>query len=739
MRLEPQARAPARRRRVAIVGGGLSGLCAAYELTRTPELAARHEVTIYQMGWRVGGKLASGRNPRADMRNEEHGLHVWFGFYDNAFRLAREVYERWQAPPDCPFESVWDALTPQAYAPFGVEKGDGFEPWHYRFARNAAVPGTSDSWTPFELLSMAVGQLRSQLPNLWGRSGIAPDDAGSQPQGRWERSPTGPLPAHAARIDKLLQRLGKRLGRIFEDAQAPSRAAVRSARLLARTLQRTAVPVLLAVARRRPQLHNFACTLEFFCASVLGILDPRYGVLEDLDLDRLNHLELRDWLCRHGATRALADDWALIRVAYDATFQYLGGDPNRPNFEAGTAVRFLLRAMFGYRNAAAFLINAGMGEAFIAPLFEVLRAQGVRFEFFHRLQTLQLNDASTRVDALVFERQAQVNSETYEPLVTHGGLRCWLTEPDWSQLVDGDVLREQGVRFESRFGPHAAGATRKLYDGADFDEVILALPAGALRATPDAASCVEPLLEHQPQLRQLANSMNLTPSIAAQLWCDASTAGLGWQAPRPAMAGWASPLSVWADMTPVIQHEGWQGTPPKSTHYLCGAWHTDLHRAAGGPEVSAQAKADAHADTVDQLARHAVGVWPASASADGDFDWGVLHDPLGRTGPSRVHAQYVSANIEPSDLCDGAAVGTSALRPEAHESGLTNVVLAGTWTRTSINSTCVEAATMSGLAAARVLTGPIRPIWSEFFMQRPRPVVHRTPHPVISEDIWTVS
>ena len=49
----------------------------------------RYDVTVYQPGWRLGGKGASGRGP-AD-RVEEHGLHVWMGFYENAFALMRRA------------------------------------------------------------------------------------------------------------------------------------------------------------------------------------------------------------------------------------------------------------------------------------------------------------------------------------------------------------------------------------------------------------------------------------------------------------------------------------------------------------------------------------------------------------------------------------------------------------------------------------------------------------------------
>ena len=81
----------ARPRRVAILGGGIAGLTAAWELSRPGAASGRFEVTVYERDWRLGGKGASSRGVHG--RIEEHGLHVWLGYYDNAFRLLREVYE----------------------------------------------------------------------------------------------------------------------------------------------------------------------------------------------------------------------------------------------------------------------------------------------------------------------------------------------------------------------------------------------------------------------------------------------------------------------------------------------------------------------------------------------------------------------------------------------------------------------------------------------------------------------
>ena len=96
--------------KVAIIGGGCASVSAAFELTR-PEHEGRYQVTVYQLGWRLGGKGASGRGP-AD-RIEEHGLHLWMGFYENAFRLIRECYaELNRDPRTCPIAGWRDAFAP---------------------------------------------------------------------------------------------------------------------------------------------------------------------------------------------------------------------------------------------------------------------------------------------------------------------------------------------------------------------------------------------------------------------------------------------------------------------------------------------------------------------------------------------------------------------------------------------------------------------------------------------------
>jgi hypothetical protein len=452
-----------------------------------------------------------------------------------------------------------------------------------------------------------------------------------------------------------------------------------------------------------------------------GIVGPRFGVYQDGDLDRLNHLEVREWLSAAGVTAETLDRWEFMQASHDTFFEYAGGDPNRRVFEAGTAARISLRMFVLYRGAVFYLVNGGMGEAFISPLYDVLRSQGVRFAFFHRVERLELDLEGRRVARVHMARQAESLGADYEPTFVYKGLRCWPREPDWTALRDGESLRRRGVDFESRFSPRDHERPLLLEDGRHFDDVILALPLGALSERGGEPSPIAALAAKNPVIRCALDGINLVPSLAAQLWLTRSPTP-DWLEPRPSMVSWAHPLCIWADMTPVLAHEGWEQAPstPAATLYLCGAVPSDVPaRPSSDREAKAQALDQAREEIRVQLELHGPTLFPHARTRDGRFDWDLLYDPSGARGEARLDAQYIRLNVEPSDLCDTAAPGTSSLRPEAHESGADNLALASTWIRNGINATCVEAAVMSGMLAAHAVCGEGREIIGDRFLSAP--------------------
>jgi uncharacterized protein with NAD-binding domain and iron-sulfur cluster len=120
----------------------MAGTTAAFELSREGWRDRFRSITVYQRGWLLGGKGASTRDDEG--RILEHGLHVWPGYYDNAFRVLRECYEeldRTRTDPGCPIRSWSDAFVPAPAIGVFEHVGDDTIPWLAQFRTNDRVPG----------------------------------------------------------------------------------------------------------------------------------------------------------------------------------------------------------------------------------------------------------------------------------------------------------------------------------------------------------------------------------------------------------------------------------------------------------------------------------------------------------------------------------------------------------------------------------------------------------------------
>ncbi len=78
----------------------------------------------------------------------------------------------------------------------------------------------------------------------------------------------------------------------------------------------------------------------------------------------------------------------------------------------------------------------------------------------------------------------------------------------------------------------------------------------------------------------------------------------------------------------------------------------------------------------------------------------------GRVGPDRLDAQYLRANLDPSDRYVQSLPGSGRYRMAPGATGLDNLVVAGDWTACGWDAGSMEAATRSAVLAARaVLAG----------------------------------
>jgi uncharacterized protein with NAD-binding domain and iron-sulfur cluster len=127
--------------KVAVLGGGVAGLAAAFELS-DPRHGGRFQVTLHQLGWRLGGKCASGRDMDVALRTKEHGPHIFFGFYDNAFAILREAYAALASDPSRPFKTIEDALVAHNDLDTMEQRRDGsWSPWNILLPPLPGRPG----------------------------------------------------------------------------------------------------------------------------------------------------------------------------------------------------------------------------------------------------------------------------------------------------------------------------------------------------------------------------------------------------------------------------------------------------------------------------------------------------------------------------------------------------------------------------------------------------------------------
>lgn len=760
--------------RIAIVGGGVGGLTAAYELSG-PEHLGRYEITVYQLGFRLGGKGAAGHNLDAANRIEEHGLHVWMGFYENAFRMLRACYAELKdrredatrpprrrkypgapVPPPSVFEHWTDAFFADSHIGVASDTGHGeWDAWTAWFPPMEGLPGDplDPRHNPFTLpnyLSRTLLLLRTLMLSTL-RS------AGDSSAGR--RSPVDEaLDKGEDELVKLSPRLLVesmmnllRVGALTTAAGAMQALLILETALKARAslpgkeyLLLEFVDALASSVRRQledvvridPRLRRKTEVIDLVMTTVVGIV--RDGLLTQPEgLDAINDFDAREWLERHGATRSSLDS-PIMRGLYDMAFADVPVEGRRQGLAAGQALRCALRMFYTYRGALFWRMRSSLADVVFAPMYDLLKARGVHFEFFHRLEEVHVDTAdpdNAFVDRLVFHRQASLarGRASYEPLMdiacTGAGegakIRAWPARPDYAQLA-ADTDRDQD--FESPLDRRYVGAPRVLEAGRDFHMAVLAVGLGAVR-------CLKGNLVEQPRWKAMQQHVKTVATQAFQLWMRKDMASLGWTEPPLTLSGFAKPFDTWCDMTHIVPAENWTVSPmPLSVAYLCGARpelphpaDSALWKKYGSADLMAMAPRErARAlqeirdeenrlrdalknDAIAFLETHMHHLWPEVRTRSGGFDWSVLVDAKHPDEPDPTvrafDSQFWSTCVNPSDRYVLTVPGSTAYRISPLDDTYANLTVAGDWTDCSFHGGCIEAAVISGRLASHALTG----------------------------------
>lgn len=693
----------AQRQKIAVIGSGVGAMTATYAITTIPGWEKLYDITVYQMGWRCGGKGASGRNLAQQGRIEEHGLHIWAGFYENAFRLMRDCYQAMNdsgiRKPDAPLGTIDKAFVGLSHFFIaedipGPDGAPGLHPWRIDFEPNDNVPGVPDKDgtdemlpTPFAYFQMlaetVAGFFDQGLVGPAPQAHVLPDQfhAGLRRLGVPTSAPT---PYHELRAMAARMSQNPHHHKTHETLHLAALAAH------AQDWHHTRMRALDHDDEARRMGYMVSLASAFFRGAVdTGLFRAGFDAIDDQ--------EISAWLLHFGASQEAVYS-ALFRGCYDYVFGYPGGVTNNRGVGAGTAIRGLLRLAFTYKGNLFYKMQAGMGDTIFAPYYLVLKARGVKFRFFHAATALRLDRQKLGIQAIEMVEQARVvGDRDYDPLVPVQDLLSWPSEPLWSQLDPASY--PEGAEFESEKDP-PQGRAYTLHRGRDFDQVILGASLGSL------PYLARDLIAAEPRWQAMVSKVQTVATQAAQFWLNRTATDLGWDRlvaahnPGPqtdlrtVITSFAEPLDTWADMSDLLPREAWpKDGPPVQLAYFCSP-----ARDAGVEPGPFPERVRAWAD------RDLVRMWPGAAR-EGNFDLSLLWAEPGQSPEEAFQSQYFRQNFYGSERYVLSVPGSVQYRLPPDDSGFENLYLAGDWTRCGINAGCVEAATISGLVAARGLTG----------------------------------
>jgi uncharacterized protein with NAD-binding domain and iron-sulfur cluster len=679
------------RPRIAILGGGMAALAAAWELSRGDWRERYGSITVYQRGWRLGGKGASSRG--ANGRIEEHGLHILLGYYYETFRLMRSCYEeldRWRRRPAAPIKSWDEAVMPSGRIGLVDGSASGWMPWVTDFLvpAGAADEGAIDRG-PLRLVDVVRRSLRLLLDfHRSSTQRLVLSTSPHPPPGRIGEETSALL--RAAGITALAGTL--ELVDQAADAASALATRMRLSATLGRALRELGDAIEQAptggtgVDRTRRLIDLVLTNLRGIVAD--GLLTRPEG------LRLIDGIDYREWLRGHGASPATVDQ-AIVRGMYDLTFAYEDGDPARPRFAAGLGLELATRMLLGHDGPMFWRMRAGMGEVIFAPIYEVLTQRGVDFRFFHRVDRLQVGTDRTSIERIHIGRQVDVRGGAggYQPLIEVAGLPCWPDRPAAGQLVDGERIGD--ANLESLWSEWDDTETIELMAGRDFDQVVFAISLGMV---PHVAA---ELISASVRWREMVANVATVGTQSLQLWLTSREEEMGWRGgPGVTLSGFAHPFGTWASMNHLLSIEGWPTDDrPATLAYFCDTLATTVDSAA----AEAAARREVRSNALRFLSGDIRGIWPDAVGEDGDFKWAALAGAGGLAGPERIDSQYFRASVDPSDRYVQSLPGTDRYRLRPDDTGFRNLVVAGDWTDCGLNAGCIEAATRSGILAARAV------------------------------------
>jgi len=733
------------KKKIAILGGGIASLSAAFELSDYPQWQDRYEITVYQTGWRLGGKTATGRG--VCNRIEEHGIHILQGWYETTFRLLRSVYEerkRQQLASNSPLQDLFKdgliANNTTLLTEFIPELGKWVN-WPLIFPETEEQPGIGGPLPMWSIIKKTFALILEMLlgsPYIKGVNPISDwildhffPDYQSNPKGSTKKGCAYSfLKPFSDYIERTAKKEFAKLVAGIQELDNPDKEndqqhhswLLRLIENKVKKIEEDGLPYKEEDSRRR----HISLGICFAYYNLKGVINDVYDPeTKTFDFGKIDNYDYRQWLATQGAPQWLVDS-VIVRFFYTGTFANLVNEEGGA-VAAGTALQFFAKSV-GYKGSFVYQMVYGTGEVLIMPLYEVLKNRGVKFKFFHRIEQIHYSDSES-VESISYAEQVQLAVPEYNPVlnIMNDTLSAWPAEPLYDQInpIDANKLKEGKINLEDPWANWEDYKNGVLKKGVDFDEVILGIPIGTLKTI-----CSE-IIDNKAEWKLMAENLMTTPTQSAQLWMLPSLEELGfdrasWGLPpvhgAPNVVVYQNPMYSWLDSSLVLSNEDWPADQtPKFLAYFTGPYV--LHKPL--PPFS-----NHHYQLLENerlriafeqwLMDNAGWFWPGGTTYlyPQGLNFQLLADVSKSTdGNTRFVNQFFRANVRPTDHYTLSVPNSAKYRLKADNSGFQNMYLCGDWIDFGGNVGYIDGTIQSGQQAAQALRtnfglGDHKEIWS---------------------------
>lgn len=692
-----------KKKKIAVLGGGLSSLSTVFHLTSDPNWKEKYDITVYQMGWRLGGKCASGRNANASQRIEEHGIHVFGNFYNNLFHMVSAAYSELDWEPDEPIKTMDEAFIPSNFA-LQLETINGqVKQWPTWLPHNDEKPWEGDSFLPtLPDFLIEIAQIMYFL--FTGKAFPKVAESTAKSVESWLESFLSSINEIKDKPEILLfEKILESIVHLTEKFSKSNDFQVLSD--ITSNLDKITTWMFNSFQssiENNDYLRRLFIQLDYYGTLIKGIIKDD---IFQKGIQYLDEEDYKDWLKRHGLSD-LSLRSPIPHVPVNICFQYPKGNSNdSPSMSAAGYLYFVIRQIVA-KGAPLYRFSGGTGEVVIAPLYRVLKKRGVNFEFFHKVKNVKLSSDKKSIAEIEMEVQASLVNNHYEPLVKIKSRYGWPSEPDFNQLKEGSEIKKGKVDLESYWSAWKPVKSKILKYDSDYDTVVLGISIAALPII-----CKE-LIEANTKWKAMVEKVETIQTQAFQIWLKKDTKELGFETNLKESdfllgASYNNPFNDFSDFSDLISIEDWEeGNVPKSLIYFCGP----MQESEPVPDFKDTTYPERMKERVKWTATQSLqnfgNIFPKSYKNITnplalDYDLLSCHDETkAEIGIQRMNQSYIRVNVDPTERYVLSVPGSGKYRLNAWESGFQNLVLCGDWINTSLNFGSAETSIISGMLAS---------------------------------------